>query len=316
MRDRRVADFGSNKPPVTPERPVFTAATQDPAEGKAGATAAFPYDRLTVERFRSAFPRARWRDDLRAWFVPGKTAERRLNRWLGQELAGVLAYADDRGKDAFAFEPIESRYLEAADDLRVRTPYSKTVVAELRAVPWAWWDPGVKVWRVPFRSWEALRRRWPAIEAAAQRCEPEERQKRQQARKGSPEHEKVAKRAAERRKHRYPVPAEALPPMDRVVMTHEGAIIFTDVTGELAEEVIAGRYYPQVSNGGATLVWGHWRKPSHVELVKTWPARWQPSAPELARGWWHATLKELREERRKANSTERARVTRRLLISR
>ena len=48
---------------------------QASGEERPGATAAFPYDRLTVERFRTAFPRARWRDDLRAWFVPGTTAE-------------------------------------------------------------------------------------------------------------------------------------------------------------------------------------------------------------------------------------------------
>jgi len=85
-------------------QPSFSIATPEPIEGKLGATAAFRYDRMTIERFRSAFPGARWRDDLRAWFVPGTTAERRLNRWLGREMAGVLAYADDRGHDAFAFQ--------------------------------------------------------------------------------------------------------------------------------------------------------------------------------------------------------------------
>ena len=290
----------------------FSTATQDPAEGGPGATAAFPYDRLTVERFRSAFPRARWRDDLRAWFVPGTTAQRRLNRWLGRELSGVLAYADDRGRDAFAFQPIESRYLEVADDLRIRTPYSKAVVAELRAVPWAWWDGDLKVWRVPFRSWEELRRRWPAIEAGAQRSEPEERQKRRRTHKGSSDHKETVARATERRRHRYPVPAEALPPLDHVLMTRLGAVIFTDITGELAEEVIIDRHYPSVSKIGTTLVWGNWRKPSHAVLVKTWPSRWQPDEPDLARGWWQATLEELREERRKARSAERARTTRHL----
>lgn len=106
--------------PGMPEQPDFSIAIQDPSPGNSGATATSPYDRLTVERFRSAFPGARWREDLRAWFVPGTTAERRLNRWFGRELSRVLAYADDRGRDAFAFEPIESRYLEVADDLRVR----------------------------------------------------------------------------------------------------------------------------------------------------------------------------------------------------
>jgi hypothetical protein len=62
------------------DEPTFSITSQNPTEGKPGATAAFPYDRLTAERFRSAFPGARWRDDLRAWFVPGTTAERRLSR--------------------------------------------------------------------------------------------------------------------------------------------------------------------------------------------------------------------------------------------
>jgi hypothetical protein len=137
-------------------------------------------------------------------------------------MAGVLSYADDRGRDAFAFEPIESRYLEVADDLRIRTPYSRTVVDELRAVPWAWWDGELKAWRVPFRSWGALRQRWPAIEAAAQRNEPGERKKRQQARIGTPEQQEAATRATEKRRRRYPVPEDPLPPLERVLMTHLG----------------------------------------------------------------------------------------------
>jgi hypothetical protein len=120
----------------------FSLAAQEPVAGKAGATAAFPYDRTTVERFRSAFPGARWRDDLQAWFVPGTTAARRLSRWLGHEMSGLLAYADDRGRDAFAFEPIDSHYLEVADDLRIRTPYSKTVVEELSGATREAWQSG------------------------------------------------------------------------------------------------------------------------------------------------------------------------------
>jgi hypothetical protein len=295
-----------------PEKPDFHIAAQKLVEGKSGATVAFPYDRLLVERFRTAFPSARWRDDLRAWFVPGTTAELRLDRWLGREMSGVLAYADERGRDAFAFQPIESRYLEVADDLRIRTPYSKTVVTEMRLVPWAWWDGYLKAWRVPFRSWEELRKRWPAIEAAAQRNEPAERQKRQQARKGSSEQQETAARARERRQRRYPVPDETLPPLERVVMTHQGSVIFTNVTGELVEDAIARHYYPDVSAAGVTLVWAAWRKPTHAELVKAWPARGPADAQDLARGWWQPTLAELRVERRNALSAERAQETRRL----
>lgn len=38
------------------------------------AAVAFPFDRMTVQRFRETFPRARWSDRRKAWIVPGKTA--------------------------------------------------------------------------------------------------------------------------------------------------------------------------------------------------------------------------------------------------
>ena len=289
----------------------FSAAQQDAGDGAAGATATFPYDRMTVERFREAFPQARWRDDLKAWFVPGTRAERRLTAWMGREWSGVLAYADERGRDAFAFEPIASPYLEAADGFLVRTPFSRTVIAELREVPWARWDPALKVWRVPFRSFEELRRRWPAIEAAARLAEPEERRRREESRKASPEEAERRAEAAERRRNRYPVPEDALPPTGRVMMTHTGCLVFEAVTGELADPVAAARFYPAVAAGPATLIWATWRRPGHAELVQAWPARTPPNPAELARGWWQPTIEVLREERRRTASLERARETRR-----
>jgi hypothetical protein len=224
-------------------------------------------------------------------------------------MAGVLAYADARGRDAFAFDPIKSSYLIAADDLRVRTPYSRTIVEEMRAVPWAWWDGDLKVWRVPFRSWEDLRRRWPTIEAAAHRNEPQERQSRQEARRGTPEQAAAAARAAERRRRRYPVRNTALPPLGSVVMTHLGAVVFTEINGELAEDDVVRTFYPAMVPLEQTLVWTTWRKPTHEELVKAWPARQAPHEAELERGWWQPTIAELRVERRRAASRQRARET-------
>ncbi|MFC0385966.1 hypothetical protein [Muricoccus vinaceus] len=296
---------------MTDEAVEFSATQRDPGDGAPGATAAFPYDRLTVERFREAFPQARWRDDLGAWFVPGTRAERRLAAWRSREWPGVLAYADQRGRDAFAFEPITSPYLEAADGFVVRTPYSRTVIAELREVPWARWDPALKAWRVPFRSLEELRRRWPAIEGAARLAEPEERRKREESRKASPEHGNRRAEAAERRRNRYPVPDDALPPLHRVLMTHAGCVVFESVTGELVEPMIATRFYPAVAAGPSALIWATWRRPNHAELVQAWPARLPPSPAELGRGWWQPVIEVLREERRRAASQERARETRR-----
>jgi len=230
---------------------------------------------------------------------------------MGREWSGVLAYADQRGRDAFAFEPITSPYLEVADGFVVRTPYSRAVIAELRAVPWARWDRALKAWRVPFRSFEELRRRWPAIEGAARLAEPEERRRRAEGRKASPEHAERRAEAAERRRRRYPVPEDAPPPLDRVVMTHAGCVVFEAVTGEAVEPVIAARSYPDVTAGPAALIWAAWRRPGHAELVQAWPARTPPSLADLARGWWQPTIEVLREERRRAASLERARATRR-----
>jgi hypothetical protein len=280
-------------------------------EALPGAAASFPFDATLIQRFRTAFPRARWREDRCAWFVPGTTAEQRLNRWLQRELSGVLAYADERGRDAFAFDPIESPYLVPAEDLLVRTPYSKTIVEQLRAVPWAWWDGEQRFWRVPFRSIDELRKRWPAIEAAAKRNEPEERKRRREEAKASPGHQQTKAITSERRRRRYPVPADQLPPCDRSLMTHEGSVVFTDVTGELVDEETARHHHPWSAASADNLIWANWRRPTHAELVRTWPARQPPGDVDMARGWWQATIEELREARRKARSVERGRETRR-----
>ena len=289
-----------------------TAVRVCSGEKQAGATAVFPFDRATIERFRKAFPRARWSDDLQAWFVPGTTAERRLGRWLDRELGAVSGYDNERGRDAFAFDPIESPYLTASDELEVRTPYSRTVLALLRDIPWARWEPEQKCWHVPFRSVDAVRRRWPEIEAAARRAEPEERRKRRDARKGSTALAEHAAGVRERQRRRYPLPPEPFPPLGRVVMTRgRGAVVFTDITGELVEADTRARFYPDVAPQEPSLVWGEWRRPSLSELIETWPARREPTDDDHARGWWQPTLDELRQERKKARSIERAQETRR-----
>ena len=40
---------------------------------------------------------------------------------------------------------------------------------------------------------------------------------------------------------------DALPPLDRVLMTHAGCVVFEAVTGELIEPVVAARFYPGVT---------------------------------------------------------------------
>ncbi|MQW89397.1 hypothetical protein [Sinorhizobium saheli] len=280
-------------------------------EERPGAFAAFPYDRMTVERFREAFPRARWDEDRRSWFVPGKAARRRVERWLAREAELQDVHGDAKGRDAYAFDPIASPYLEVGDDLRVRTPYSRTVLEQMRAIPWARWDEELGIWRVPFRSYEELRRRWQTIERAARRSEPEARKRHRQEKKGSEEEKVERLRAAERRRRRYPLAAEDLPPLDRPVATHQyGIVVFTEISGEIVEPCSMSDIYPHTREAQSDFVWGTWRTPTLAELVATWPARHEAALHDHFRGWWQPTLAELRTARRNARSLERRRQMR------
>jgi hypothetical protein len=284
---------------------IATAFTVMPAEGeRPGALAAFPYDRGLVDRFREAFPRARWRQAESVWFVPGTTAPERVEAWIARELADLDRHADDRGRDAFAFEPIESRYLIPAEDLLVRTPYSRTVVAALRAIPFARWDPEERVWRVPYRSLEELRRRWPEIEAAAVRNEPEAKRRRREE-QGPPDPLEAAVQA-ERRRHRYPLRADDPPPVDMPVAVHRFGVVVFDAMGEVAENPPVS--FPHVAARQGDIVWGWWRMPTFRELAVLKPAPEPvPQDERERRGWWRPNREELRERQRTLRVAQRRR---------
>ncbi|MBB3523229.1 hypothetical protein RJJ37_30050 [Rhizobium redzepovicii] len=278
------------------DRDEVPAGGDDP---KPGADVSFPYDRMTVEQFRKRFPRARWSDARKAWFVPGRTAPRRIGRWLAELEAEADAHADAKGRDSFSFDPIDSPYLQLGKaGFRIRTPYSKTVVDELREVPFSRWDGDLRIWHVPFRSYEDLRRRWPDIEAAARRNEPEERRRRAEERKGTELEMRSKLRSAERKRHRYPLPGNDLPPLGRPVAISYGIVIFTEITGELADPDIVADFYPGVTEDH---VWGYWRAPTLEELLRTWPAK-TPAVQGAE--WWLPTIAELRPARRAARSRE------------
>jgi hypothetical protein len=277
-----------------------------PSPPRVGATIDLPHDRMTVQRFREAFPRARWSDSLNAWFVPGRTAERRIRRWLAEMEAEADAFADEKGRDDFAFDPIESRYLEATPTtFQIRTPYSRSVVNEIREIPHARWDGDRRLWTVPHRSFEELRQRWPAIEAAAERSEPDARRGRREAIKGTEEEGASKARTRERRRKRYPVPANDGPPFARAIGTHVGVVFFIGTHGELADPAAVSTFYFPAA-AGEEYVWALWRAGALEELVTTWPARTPPAQHEVDRGWWMPTLDELRIARRDARSRRRA----------
>ncbi|WP_094543830.1 hypothetical protein [Brucella pseudogrignonensis] len=270
------------------------------------ATITFPFDRMTVQRFRKEFPRARWSDWHKAWLVPGKTASRRIERWLEREASRANPFAEEKGRDAYEFEPILSSYLSVdSDGISIKTPYSKRLVEEIRQISFARWDPHFKMWRVPFASYDELLQRWETIENEARRSEPEERLKRTQARKGSKEERRERLRANERRRRRIPLTAEALPPLNRPITTQAyGIIVIREITGELVNSELINDVYPDLEGD---YVWGFWRLPSLDELVQTWPNKKDLSASERQRGWWHPDLEELREGRRVARTRARAR---------
>jgi hypothetical protein len=206
--------------------------------------------------------------------------------------------------------PLPSSRLKAAISKRHPPPSrsghpSRTVVNEILEIPHSRWDADRRLWIVPYRSFEELRQRWPAIESAAERNEPEARRARRAAIKGTDEDEATKARVRERRLKRYPVPADDPPPFDRAIGTHTGNVFFTGTHGELANPQTVGAFYFAPPDG-EEYVWASWRKGTLEELVTTWPARTPPGQRELDRGWWMPDLDELRIARRNAKSRRRA----------
>ncbi|MGG7518802.1 hypothetical protein ACQ3G6_13030 [Allorhizobium undicola] len=284
---------------MTDDRHEDSEAVDPPQE-----TVSFAFDRMTVARFREVFPNARWSDTLQAWTVPGKTARKRIDRWLVSEADRRTPYEEERGRDAYEFEPILSPYLQVYDrGFRIKTPFSRTVVDELRQIPFARWNGDDKVWEVPYASYDDLQHRWEAIEEAAKRAEPEERRKRAEARKGTDEEAKAKRRPSERRKKRLPVPSDDLPPLGRPVTTTAfGIVVITEITGELVDPGEIAEHHPDADD---ERVWAGWRAATLEELVHTWPARAEPDKYERLRGWWQPTIAELRDARTAAKSRER-----------
>lgn len=281
--------------------------------GKPGFKVAFEYDRGTVERFRQRFPRARWRPEEQAWFVPGTTAEKRVVNFLEMEASRSKRFADEKGRDAFLFEPIDSPYLEGGTDLIVRTPYSPDLVELVRSLPFAQWDLTNRVWRIPYRSFEQLRLIWPEIEERARRAEPAERRIRKLAERGTKKALLASTRASERAKHRHPLLVDDLPALGRPVETSAwGIIAFFDVTGEIVESEQLETHYPDLHAlaAGRTYVWGYWRRAGVADLLREWPSRSPPSHEERRRGWWRPMRPQLQDARRKARSYERRSLSR------
>ncbi len=93
----------------------------------------FPFDRMAVARFRETLPRTRWSDQLQAWAVPGTTARRRIDHgWRPKRIGRGRSKRSVAAMHPSA-SPSSGPYLSVFDrGFRIRTPYWRTVVDELR----------------------------------------------------------------------------------------------------------------------------------------------------------------------------------------
>jgi hypothetical protein len=131
-------------------------------------------------------------------------------------------------------------------------------VNEIREISFARWDADRRLWIVPYRSYDELRRRWPVMEAAAARNEPEVKKARRNAMMGTEEEEASKATLRERRRRRYPVLAGDVPPFERAIGTHAGVFVFTGMEGELADPATVSTYYFP-ANLKDEHVWASWR---------------------------------------------------------
>lgn len=137
-----------------------------------GVLVRFPKDREMIASLKKTFPRARWNPGATAWLVEGKTAEKRVAKWMA-EIRDAKAAAEKAEADAranLAEDAVRSRYVAKwSAGWRVSTPYDDAIVRLLRSIPSASFHREEKggYWLVPFRDTALLAEVLPRIEALA-----------------------------------------------------------------------------------------------------------------------------------------------------
>jgi hypothetical protein len=272
--------------------------------GTSGAFVEFSNDRELRRRFREAFPRARWHPRKGCWHVPGSRAQARLESWRSRELPNFGRFLNQKGRDAFDFEPIMSPYLtDTGNDLKIETPYSRVIVNVMHQISGASWDGHGRCWRVPYRCLMTLRSKWREIEGAADALQPEAIARRRERKKQA-----TRRNASERRRKRYPVLVGALPPLDIPVQTSRwGVIVFVEVTSEIVEGV-NDCVYPFVRHIRGDFIWARWRMPTLAELEAAVPSRGGRSLKSV--GWSRPTKYELDQRKHDLRIVDRGRQTR------
>jgi hypothetical protein len=119
---------------------------------------------------------------------------------------------------------------------------------------------------------------------------------------------------AERRRRRYPVPGDDLPPLEAPVATLQwGVVVFEDVESNPIGEAAMEDLYPHMRDEPGRFVWARWRVPSLQEVYRARPMREdEDSETKAGRGWWIPNRAELQETARRLRAAERAQRTRQL----
>jgi len=126
--------------------------------------------------------------------------------------------------------------------------------------------------------------------------------------------EEASRIQAERRRRRYPVPWDDLPPLGVPLTTASwGVVVFEAIDVDPLDEPPAAGLYPHVQDNVSRYVWAHWRMPTLQEIYRTRPHR-SEEEPGIgsSRGWWWASGEELQERARKLREVERAQRSRQM----
>ncbi|MFW6012309.1 MAG: hypothetical protein ACOC92_01200 [bacterium] len=133
-----------------------------------GATARFPRDPEAVHLLQEAFPKAFWSKAGQGWFLRGKTARRRLERWAEEHLPAGDPELTPKLHEEETAEPLplphRSKYHPYAHEYVLDLPYDDELVRMLKTIPRAAWDPKSRVWRVHVRSRAQLAETLPALQ--------------------------------------------------------------------------------------------------------------------------------------------------------
>ena len=114
-----------------------------------GVAVVFPYDKELIASLKKTFPHARWDSRYKRWLIPGKTADKGVDRWI-ETLTPALAEREYSIQNAlFELAGIESkRVTRGRDHLILRVPYHPELVALISAFVGATWDSDDKTWSV------------------------------------------------------------------------------------------------------------------------------------------------------------------------